>query len=67
METNLIDAISKLNKDAIAMKSNFGNIISLLPSTIEEAKKTASSEQIEELNKAFNQLQNEFNNLSKCQ
>jgi len=67
METNLIDAISKLNKDAIAMKSNFGNIISLLPNTIEEAKKTATSEQVEELNKAFTQLQNEFKNLSKCQ
>lgn len=44
----------------LGAKTNITNIINLIPNSIDEAKKTATQEQINELDKLYNELQSKF-------
>ncbi len=60
METNLIKEIEEMQTKILGAKTNITNIINLIPNSIDEAKKTATQEQINELDKLYNELQFKF-------
>lgn len=60
METNLIKEIEEMQTKILGAKTNITNIINLIPNSIDEAKKTATQEQINELDKLYNELQSKF-------
>lgn len=60
METNLVKEIEEMQTKILGAKTNITNIINLIPNSIDEAKKTATQEQINELDKLYNELQFKF-------
>ncbi len=60
METNLVKEIEEMQTKILGAKTNITNIINLIPNSIDEAKKTATQEQINELDKLYNELQSKF-------
>lgn len=60
METNLVKEIEEMQTKILGAKNNITNIINLIPNSIDEAKKTATQEQINELDKLYNELQSKF-------
>ena len=60
METNLVKEIEEMQTKILGAKTNITNIINLIPNSIDEAKKTATQEQTNELDKLYNELQSKF-------